>query len=706
MNKLHVYLIFMIAILAIIQSPDLRADGPPNSDVILDFEDLTDGTVYSEGEVFTTSIAQVAVAYLDESCGGRFTEPNNFVNVSATNFAGGSGIELGEIRNSILDFDFGVTIDSLQVLFYQDKRDLALYVNGEIVYFDHFNQIDDITIGGAAVSVTSNDPNQGHLQLTGTIYSFKIGGAGLWLDDMIVKPVSGTTYFVDVDGNDNNIGLNKANAFATIQKAINIARPHEIVAVYPGTYNQSFTFTGKPVTLKSVTDPPVLQAPSSIAVSFTAGDGKDTIMQNFIIENSNTAIFCLAGSPTIRNITVVGNEFGITAYDGSDPDIYNCIFWDNTNGDVSGCRVRYSCSQQLLPGLGNISSDPMFVQPAEIDDNSTPNDPNDDIYTRGDYHLKSAGWRWSDFEMHGSNWYFDDEGTSRCIDAGLPSFGLNAEPEAILLDPDNQWGANVRVNMGAYGGTPKASIPPYEHAFLADINNDGFVNGNDLLLMSSDWLESDSYLSADLSRDSSVNLADFYHISLDWGKMNEWARNISLTEYWPLRVDAKWKSKIVDEIGFVLEITDTFVVNGVKIWEFTNNYYTDEGPVQQVENRFYLDGVLYSVCDPNHLQTLPAVSANYKPLFKQNMVSGDSFQIEGCQELTPVRGSLASILNNSEMTVNDFPSGGNYDVIALFKDYRLPTECIMAIFGKGIGPLYIDSEFTDKCIIQEYISPD
>ncbi|MCF7954575.1 MAG: DUF1565 domain-containing protein [Phycisphaerae bacterium] len=633
---------------------------------------------------------------------GTSDDPNQFVNISETNIAGGSGIELGEIKNLNLDFDFGASVDSLGFSFYQGKTNLNLYVNGEMVYFDDFQQLNDITVGGAAVSVTLNDPNQGQLELTGTIYSFKVGGEQLWIDDMAVTPAGITTYYVDVDGNDSNPGLNKESAFATITKAISTARPNEIVAVYPGTYNESFSFIGKPLTLQAVTDPPVIQTPGVIAVSFTAGDGKDTIMQNFIIENCGTAIFCLAGTPTIRNITVANNDFGITAHESSKPNIYNCIFWNNTNGDVAGCDVSYCCSQQLLPGLGNISTDPMFVRPAEVDDNFTPNDPNDDIFVSGDYHLKSSGWRWSESPMHGSNWYFDDDGTSRCIDAGIPSYGLNSEPLTISLDPENQWAANIRVNMGAYGGTATASMAPHGHAFLADINNDGFVNGNDLFVIAGQWLESDLFLPADLSRDSYVNLYDFSLFASEWGKMNEWARNISLTEYWPMDLYSRWESDVVEGIGFVLLVTDTFVVNGIKVWEFTNTHHTSEGLVKQVENRFYLGGVLYSVQDPNQLQTLPAQSENYKPLFMQSMVSGTPYELEDSTELTPVRGSLASVLINSDLTLEDFPNRGKNDVLALFEDYGLPSQKIIAIFAKGSGPLYIAYDFTEQRIIREF----
>ena len=218
LNRLYVYIISIIAILVIAQCPHLRADDP-NSYVMLDFDDLLDGAVYTENDIFQTSIATVTVEPLLLPGQGQSQDPNQYINVADTNFAGGTGNEIGEIRNLSMDFDFGVSVDSLEFLFYQHSPLLNIYVNGEMVIFDHFEDINDFNIGGAAVSVTSNNPNQGSITLTGTIYSFKVGGAQLLIDDMAVTLAGVTTYYVDVDGDDDeNTGLDKTSAFKTIQK--------------------------------------------------------------------------------------------------------------------------------------------------------------------------------------------------------------------------------------------------------------------------------------------------------------------------------------------------------------------------------------------------------------------------------------------------------------------------------------------------------
>ena len=50
--------------------------------------------------------------------------------------------------------------------------------------------------------------------------------------------------------------------------------------------------------------------------------------------------------------------------------------------------------------------------------------------------------------------------TSPCIDAGDPDSPLRNELLSVPRDPDNEWGENLCINMGAYGGTAQASMPP------------------------------------------------------------------------------------------------------------------------------------------------------------------------------------------------------------------------------------------------------
>jgi len=237
----------------------------------------------------------------------------------------------------------------------------------------------------------------------------------------------GPAYFVDaVHGNDSYDGMRPVTAFATIQRAINVAMPGDVIGVYPGVYREGIRFLGKAITVQSIGDAAVIEARNGFAVSFY-GEGPATVLRNFVIANSHIGLFYSYGAPTITNVTVVGNVYGAQAFGtGAGPRISNGIFWDNILDDLSGCQATYSCVQRFNPGKGNFSEDPLFVDAGN-----------------GDYHLRSARGRyWPEHDV----WVLD-EVTSPCIDAGDPAADFSKEPE-----PNGG-----RLNVGAYGGTAYAS---------------------------------------------------------------------------------------------------------------------------------------------------------------------------------------------------------------------------------------------------------
>jgi len=247
-------------------------------------------------------------------------------------------------------------------------------------------------------------------------------------------PAPDVFYYVDaVSGDDNNDGLMPQAAFATIQRGIDTAVDGEVVLVYPGLYLEEINFMGKALTVQGVAASPagvpVLWNPGDFAVSFYYGEGPGSILKNFIIRDSFMGVFIVDSSPTISNLTIVGNKYGIEAYADSEPDISNIILWDNTDGDLFGCRARYSCVER--GGEGNITDDPLFV------------DPDND-----DYHIRS--WRgryWPEHDI----WVLDKV-TSPCVDGGDPDTDTSNEPM-----PNGG-----RINIGAYGGTMEASLSPGE----------------------------------------------------------------------------------------------------------------------------------------------------------------------------------------------------------------------------------------------------
>ena len=106
--------------------------------------------------------------------------------------------------------------------------------------------------------------------------------------------------------------------------------------------------------------------------------------------------------------------------------------------------ITYCNIQGGWPGEGNIDVDPYFAERNYWDSNGTADDPNDDFWIDGDYHLKSQAGRWNPAS---ESWVVDDV-TSPCIDTGDPN-------SPVAFEPFPNGGI---INMGAYGGTAEASI--------------------------------------------------------------------------------------------------------------------------------------------------------------------------------------------------------------------------------------------------------
>jgi hypothetical protein len=166
--------------------------------------------------------------------------------------------------------------------------------------------------------------------------------------------------------------------------------------------------------------------------------------------------------PTITNCTIAANTGrGVSSFR---PTIINSIINDNSFGADSvqietnaPPAVSFTDVQGGWPGEGNIDAEPCFAEPGYWNQNGTPDNANDDFWVQGDYHLRSQTGRWNP----ASQSWVQDVLTSPCIDAGNPASDWTAEPA-----PNGG-----RINMGAYGGTPQASLSlsqaPYLHAALA-----------------------------------------------------------------------------------------------------------------------------------------------------------------------------------------------------------------------------------------------
>ena len=367
---------------------------------------------------------------------------------------------------------------------------------------------------------------------------------------------------VSSTGNDST-GIGSPDApFKTIQKGIDIiASPGHVVptpATYTGTGNVDLDFKGKAITVRAI-EPHDFNTVTTTVINcqgssanmhrafyFHTGEDANAVVKGLTIINgyqtSGGAIWCQNSSPTIKNCTFTNNTAssfggGIYCYD-SNTIISNCTFSKNTAlskggaifydhyshatlgnsilwnniapsgheialagsstpsslnvlyNDVDGNRtdIYTEANCQITWGPGNLDTDPCFVNP---DSNN--------------YHLQSTIWQWDD-----ANGWSTGKNNSLCIDAGNP--GSDLGDEGITS-------ANVRINMGAAGGTVKANVPPDEWRLLADIDNDGITNNIDFAWFASYWLAKGSELPPDLDRNGIVDISDLELFSNDWMRM-------------------------------------------------------------------------------------------------------------------------------------------------------------------------------------------
>jgi len=272
--------------------------------------------------------------------------------------------------------------------------------------------------------------------------------------------------------------------------------------------------------------------------ALSCGEG-DIIIANCLFAGNSAmhggALLSFSSRITIANSTFADNYAieGSTLYSDSDcPQLYGCapssinitnsILRDGENSiantDNSRILLTFCNVPGIQPGNGNIDADPCFVDPGYWNHNGTPGDPSDDFWTRGDYHLKSQGWRW---HTQRNTWIWDDR-TSRSIDAGNPDSPLAGEPLSVPADPDNIHGKNLRINMGAYGGTPQASIPPNAWALRYDYNNDGIVNFTDLASWSRNCADIAPGSPGDLNPGALVKLPHLALFAGTWLDQSTW----------------------------------------------------------------------------------------------------------------------------------------------------------------------------------------
>lgn len=289
-----------------------------------------------------------------------------------------------------------------------------------------------------------------------------------------------------------------------------------------------------------------------------ADDAAEIIIVNDLL-NSHVEVCCSNVDGGQENILIFPNPTGFNNY------LLNGILPDPGAVDPN----------TLIWGTGNMDADPLFArQPDDggdgwLDDAQTT-DRNESVNNDcGDLHLKSQegrfvwdGFARADFNMdkhvdlkdfstiaeswglstanvpYGFPWnkcdldrnleiglgdlevfcadylqprvfgaWVTDEVTSPCIDAGDPN---DAGWQKEL------WPHGKRINMGAYGGTPQASMSPNPAGNIIDLNHDGKVDLADWSQWADDWILEKVLMDADVDRDNDTDMDDLVILADQW----------------------------------------------------------------------------------------------------------------------------------------------------------------------------------------------
>ena len=234
--------------------------------------------------------------------------------------------------------------------------------------------------------------------------------------------------------------------------------------------------------------------------------------KNLIVHNTadyGGGVYCWGAS--IFNNTIVQNSAvyggGIYNVGTTDGTINNSILWGNTaseGGQIAlvastiGCNysnieggaaeIYVDPNSTLNWGLGNIDTDPLFVESGYWDPNSTPTDPNDDFWVNGDYHLLPD---------------------SPCIDTGDPNYPEDANE--FDIDGDTRI-IGGRIDMGA---------DEYAFGELSDFSGNGIVSFEDFAVLAEYWMdyvcaEPDWCEGCDFDHSGLVDLNDLRKFAENW----------------------------------------------------------------------------------------------------------------------------------------------------------------------------------------------
>lgn len=409
--------------------------------------------------------------------------------------------------------------------------------------------------------------------------------------------------------------------------------------------------------------------------------------------------FSSDSSLTIDNCTIVGN----TAYSGggiyivsfspiSPPTITNCIIYDNTSLDLLGYSAAYSCvGSGNTTGIGNTSSDPLFIDADGLDDNLNTWEDND-------YHLSSG---------------------SPCIDSADGSVAPQTDKDGNLRydDPgaDNTGvGSPNYVDIGAYEfqGTTPPSKPI--NPIPSNGASDQLIDVDIIWSNSGGATSFDVYFGTDNPPTNIVNGTNQTKTSYDSGTLN-----YNTPYYW--RIDAKNSGGTTtgDVWSFTTEtqvvtFIDTYVDDDYD--SYTLGWQVDHFATIQTGIDAAGDGCTVLVADGTYTGAGNRdIDFNGKSITVRSE-NGPENCIIDCQGTSSDnhRGFYFNSAEDSNSIVDGFTIKNGYAEVSgggIYCDGSSPTitNCVISLNTadlQGGGICYVDSSVSiSNCIIEENKSP-
>jgi len=181
---------------------------------------------------------------------------------------------------------------------------------------------------------------------------------------------------------------------------------------------------------------------------------------------------------------------------------------------------------------------------------------------------------------------------------------------------------------------------------------------------------------------------------------------VNFRDYWPFAVGNGWDSTLVMDGGFGLHITGWFTVNGFDVWECAHWIGSIAGGEERTFYYVYVNDALHATETRSDLDALPEITGELHLQVPEVIEIGVPVDIPmtmpglggGTFRLFPLlygpviprRGGLGSVLEDTGLTVDDFPLGDHPDVLAFVTE----DGSTIIVFGRDVGPMLLGDFIT------------